>query len=114
MGRFTNTLLDVLFVGTVVASGVGEPFGGNSLFAQIELDVTAMTGSGGKLNVTIEESFDETHWFEFAAFKMVAGPDGELVKGFNPAQFLRARWTVNGMDVSFTFEVKCSRRIIQV
>ena len=93
MGRKINVLFDTLFVGTVIAGGTGSAFRADSLFVHAELVVSAKTGAGGTLNVTIEESIDEENWYEFAAFDSMNGVGSQLKKPLNPARFIRAAWS---------------------
>ena len=75
---------------------------------EVELNVTAASGTTPTLNVVIETSIDNgATWALVVAFTAATGATSEL-KAFPVSSWadqIRARWTVGGTTPSFTFSV---------
>ena len=107
LGFFQETLL-------VSAARTGNAVGdllagfGRADTLRIELDVTAVTGTDPKLDVTLEDSLDGTTWNEIVAFTQATGNTREVKDFTGPfTDNLRERRIIQGTDTpTFTYSLK--------
>jgi hypothetical protein len=70
------------------------------------LDVTAASGTGPTLDVTVETSFDgATGWRSLGTFAQKTAVASERKSFPGCDRYVRATWTVGGTTPSFTFSV---------
>lgn len=75
--------------------------------ANVELKVTAVSGTDPTLLVTLEQSDDGlVDWETWRAFPSVTGITKQRITRSPTKRFVRARWELGGTTPSFTFEVK--------
>lgn len=88
-------------------SGVGPAvdLGAHVDTLRLTLDVTAWAGTSPSLGVVVETSAEGEAWRAVRAFAPVAGAAAERLV-FQPVRrYVRARWTIAGTGVTFTFSV---------
>ena len=71
----------------------------------VQVDVTAVSGTTPQLDVVIEESVDNINWYTLMVFTTRTAPGNQLMKKSDPAQHVRATWTISGTTPSFTFSI---------
>lgn len=105
---------------TEVSSDNSVPLGtnyGNYSRLRAQLDVTAASGTSPTLDVTIEDTLDETNFNTVATFATLGIVGREVIEVysvFNPAagfsalfaNRLRVAWAIGGTSPSFTFSVR--------
>jgi hypothetical protein len=69
------------------------------------LDVTAASGTGPTLTVTIEQSSDGSTWRDHSSFAQATGVTSERKTFGGVDRWVRAKWTLGGTTPSFTFSV---------
>jgi hypothetical protein len=86
-------------------SGVLAGWGRPSV-ARVQLDVTAITGTGTTLDVVIEDTLDGTNWNVIGTFAQKTAVGREVINITSPfTDRLRVRWTAAGTAPSVTFSV---------
>lgn len=79
-------------------------FGGSDLQPLTYLAVvTAVSGTSPTLDLTIEESDDNSNWHTFLSFRQISAVGLYAVTGKSDAQYRRGVSTVGGTSPSFTF-----------
>lgn len=91
------------------ATGAGAEMAGfegaNKLVCQLE--VTAASGVGPTLNVTLEDTVDGTNWNTVATFTQATGVTRSVQRVSTPfTNKLRVSYAIAGTTPSFTFSVK--------
>lgn len=72
----------------------------------VQVDVTAVAGTGPTLDVVVEDTVDGTNWHQVASFGQRTAPGVDVVRITTPfAPTLRVRWAIGGTTPSFTFAV---------
>jgi len=98
----------LMFNGTVTASG-NSPDIDLSVYSamEIELKVTAVSGTTPTLDVYIEGQFEATGDYKVLASQTGITSTGTWFFTVNPLifRFVRVRWVVGGTSPSFTFTV---------
>lgn len=69
----------------------------------VQYDVTVVSGTNPLIDMMIEESIDGVNWFPFLVFSVRNAPGHQIMRKSDPAQFIRAKWTITGTSPSFTF-----------
>jgi hypothetical protein len=90
------------------ASGDSGPLGGfgDESTLRVQLDVTAATGTSPTLDVVVEDTLDGTNWNVVGTFAQKVAVGREVLNVTAPfTDRLRVRWTIGGVDASFTFSV---------
>ena len=98
----------VMFNGTVTASGNTSDIDLSVFSAmEIELKVTAVSGTSPTLDVYIEGQFEPTGDYKVLASQTGITSTGTWFFTVNPLifRFVRVRWVVGGTSPSFTFIV---------
>lgn len=105
-GRWANTEDTTLAASAArTATGTGTAVElGDRTVGRLLLNVTAASGTGPTLDVTIECSADGVTWYTSGTFaqKTAAGTERKL---FMLDRFVRARWTIAGTTPSFAFSI---------
>jgi len=97
-----------LFLGTVTASGNTADLDVSTISAlELELKVTAVSGTSSTLDVYIEGKFEATGDYKVLASQTGITATGTWFFTINPLVFryIRVRWVVGGTSPSFTFTV---------
>jgi hypothetical protein len=101
-------------VDTIVASAARTSSGDSGVLAgwgvptslRVQLNVTAVAGTGPTLDVVIEDTLDGTNWNVIGTFAQKTAVGREVINVTSPfSDRLRARWTMGGTAPSFTFDV---------
>jgi hypothetical protein len=106
---FTTGMVDTLVTSAARTasgdSGTLTGWGAPDL-ARVQLDVTAVAGTGPTLDVVVEDTLDGTNWHSVGTFTQAAAVGVQVINLSTPfADRLRVRWTVGGTSPSFTFSV---------
>jgi hypothetical protein len=97
-----------LYIGTVTASGNTADIDVSTISAlEIELKVTAVSGTSPTLSVYIEGKFEATGDYKPLVYQEGITGVGIWYFTINPCVFryIRVRWVVSGTSPSFTFRV---------
>lgn len=87
-------------------SGVFSGYGAASTL-RVQLNVTAVAGTGPTLDLVIEDTVDGTNWNVIGTFAQKTGAGREVINVTGVfSDRVRARWTVGGAAPSFTFGVR--------
>jgi phage gp36-like protein len=100
----SSTDITLLASAARTVSGTGASVDlGTKTGLQLDLAVSAASGTTPNLTVTLETSKDGTTWRTLGAFAAVtaAGPVAKVFAGAD--RYLRAIWTISGTTPSFTF-----------
>ena len=100
--------LGTLYSGTVTASGnSGDISVDNFSAAELELKVTAVSGTNPTLDIYIEGKFEATGDYKTLASQTGITATGTWFFTLNPLifRYIRIRWVVGGTSPSFTFTV---------
>lgn len=78
---------------------------GDRATLRLTLDVTAVSGTGPSLTVTIEHSSDGATWSAHSSFAAVTavGTARKVFSGLD--RYVRTTWAISGITPSFTFVV---------
>jgi hypothetical protein len=100
--------LGTLYSGTVTASGNSADISvDNFSAAELELKVTAVSGTSPTLDIYIEGKFEATGDYKTLASQTGITATGTWFFTLNPLifRYIRIRWVVGGTSPSFTFTV---------
>jgi hypothetical protein len=100
--------LGTLYSGTVTASGNSANINvDNFMAAELELKVTAVSGTNPTLDVYVEGLFEATGDWKPLASQPGITATGTWFFTLNPLifRYIRIRWVVGGTSPSFTFTV---------
>lgn len=79
--------------------------------AVAHLHVTAVSGTNQTLDVTIQDSSDNSTWADLASFTQATAKTSERITiSGSVDRYIRAKWTLGGTSPDFTFAVVFSRR----
>lgn len=101
--RRADVSLKAAGVETASTTGAGVELG-DVATVNLELVITAASGTVPTLDVTIEGSNDATNWYTLGTFAQKTGVATER-KAFPAAQHVRSRSTITGTTPSFTYSV---------
>jgi hypothetical protein len=90
------------------ASGDSGPLAGfgDESTLRVQLDVTAVAGTGPTLDVVVEDTLDGTNWNVIGTFAQKTAVGREVINITSLfTDRLRVRWTVAGTAPSVTFSV---------
>ncbi len=83
-----------------------EGFGAASAL-RLQLDVTAVTGTGPTLLVTVEDSIDGVEWNQVATFTSATGVSRQVANVTDLFfDMVRVRFVLGGTSPNFTFSVR--------
>lgn len=105
-GRYAN-VEDLILAPSAARTATGNGAAvelGDRTAVRLTLDVTAASGTGPTLDVTVQTSRDGVTWYEAGTFTQATGA-GTQRKVFAVDRFVRGSWTVGGTTPSFTFSM---------
>lgn len=74
---------------------------------RVALVVTAASGTGPSMTVTLEDTLDGTNWFTIGSFAAKTAAATEVINITQPfTDQIRVKWAITGTTPSFTFSVQ--------
>lgn len=98
---------------TTSSNSATIPGWGLTKSVRAQLEVTATSGTGETLDVTLEDTLDGTNWNTIGSFTQAAGATREVINITAPfADRVRVKWVIAGTDTpTFTFSVKAASEV---